>query len=207
MRAGSRRRQHAGARGRRRRLGRQHRHARGRRRGPGAVRRPGRPRRRSSAAARPPPRSAAGAGRPRLPHGHAAGARRRQRAAETLAAVAAGTRPRPRSRCGSLAGDPADGDVLVSTVPAAAQDAGAGRRLRRACRWSSTCVYDPWPTPLAPPPRRTGRSWSAGSTCSCTRRCCRSSCSPGVPAPLAAMRAAGERALAARRGRRVRPRT
>ena len=38
---------------------------------------------------------------------------------------------------------------VVSTVPAAAQDAGVLAPVRAASRWSSRCVYDPWPTPLA----------------------------------------------------------
>ena len=46
------------------------------------------------------------------------------------------------------------------------------------CRWSSRCVYDPWPTPLGRRGAGRTRCSSAGWTCSCTRPRCSSRSSP-----------------------------
>ena len=70
---------------------------------------------------------------------------------------------RPRRPCGA--------DVVVSTIPADGPDRRRCWRPWPTCRWSSTCVYDPWPTPLGRPrPRRRAARSSAGSTCCCGRR-------------------------------------
>ena len=55
---------------------------------------------------------------------------------------------RPRVEVGSLADDPVAGEVVVSTVPASAQD----DRLLPGARGVPVVFevrYDPWPTPLA----------------------------------------------------------
>ena len=89
------------------------------------------------------------------------------------------------------------GDVVVSTVPAAAQTPELLARCARRARWSSRSVYDPWPTPLAasavgPGARRRGLDLLVHQAV------LQVALMTGLPAPLAAMRAAGEAALAAR---------
>ena len=69
------------------------------------------------------------------------------RAAEAVAAVSAHPSG-PRVRVGSLADDPVEGEVVVSTVPAAAQDAGLVARCGGAAVVFEA-LYDPWPTPLS----------------------------------------------------------
>ena len=56
------------------------------------------------------------------------------------------------------------GDVLVSTVPAAAQVPGLVAALADIPLVFDV-VYDPWPTPLAAAAERSGRTCSAASTC------------------------------------------
>jgi shikimate dehydrogenase len=69
------------------------------------------------------------------------------RAAETLAAI--DRHPvRPAVRVGSLATEPAVGDVVVSTIPAAAQTPHLVARCTDVPVVFDV-VYDPWPTPLA----------------------------------------------------------
>jgi len=69
------------------------------------------------------------------------------RAAETLAAI--DRHPaRPAVRVGSLAADPAVGDIVVSTIPATAQTADLVARCADVPVVFDV-VYDPWPTPLA----------------------------------------------------------
>ena len=70
-----------------------------------------------------------------------------ERAAEAVAAVSAHP-TRPRVRVGSLAEDAVEGEVVVSTVPAAAQDAGLVARCAEAAVVFEA-LYEPWPTPLA----------------------------------------------------------
>ena len=71
-----------------------------------------------------------------------------ERAAETAAVIAAHPSG-PRVEVGSLADDPVTGDVVVSTIPAAAQDEALIARCAATCRSCSRSLYDPWPTPLA----------------------------------------------------------
>ena len=77
------------------------------------------------------------------------------RAAETAAAIRrhpAG----PDVRVGSLGADPVTGDVVVSTIPASAQD----DELVSRCGGPPVvleAVYDPWPTPLAAAASADGR--------------------------------------------------
>ena len=69
------------------------------------------------------------------------------RAAEAAAAV--GRHPaRPSVRVGVLGDDPVTGDVVVSTVPASAQDEALVARCSDV-PVVLEAVYDPWPTPLA----------------------------------------------------------
>ncbi|WP_181311137.1 shikimate dehydrogenase [Nocardioides campestrisoli] len=85
-------------------------------------------------------------------------------------------------------------DIVVSTVPAAAQTAELVERLRDA-----TClfdvVYDPWPTPLAKTARGVVVS---GLDLLVHQAALQFTLFTGEPAPLARMRAAGEQALAER---------
>ena len=69
------------------------------------------------------------------------------RAAEAVAAVAAHP-SRPRVRVGSLAEDPVEGEIVVSTLPARAQDAGLVARCATA-EVVFEVLYEPWPTPLS----------------------------------------------------------
>lgn len=69
------------------------------------------------------------------------------RASETLAAVDRHA-SRPAVKIGSLSDDPVVGDVVVSTVPPAAQTPDLVDRCR-AVPVVFEVVYDPWPTPLA----------------------------------------------------------
>ncbi|MGH3361493.1 MAG: shikimate dehydrogenase [Nocardioides sp.] len=69
------------------------------------------------------------------------------RAVETLAAIDAHP-SRPAVSVGSLATDPAVGDVVVSTIPALAQSPDVVARCADVPVVFDV-VYDPWPTPLA----------------------------------------------------------
>lgn len=82
------------------------------------------------------------------------------RAAEVLAA--AGRHPRrPAVSVRSLTDGPVDADVLVSTIPASAQD-DAALALAEPAGVVFDVVYDPWPTPLASFAGATGRVLVAG---------------------------------------------
>ena len=99
------------------------------------------------------------------------------RAAETVAAVARHPRSAARSTVGLAAEIEPGGGRRPRLDRARRGRAGPGAAAGsdRPARYSR-CVYDPWPTPLAAAGAR-GRACrsSAGSTCSCTRRRCRSS--------------------------------
>jgi shikimate dehydrogenase len=116
------------------------------------------------------------------------------RAAETLEAI--DRHPaRPAVRVGALASDPVVGDVVVSTVPAAAQDSALVARCREVPVVFDV-VYDPWPTPLA---ASVGdRVLVSGLDLLVHQAALQFSLFTGRPAPLAEMRAAGVAALEAR---------
>jgi shikimate dehydrogenase len=128
------------------------------------------------------------------------------RAGEAAAAIARHP-SRPRVLIGSLADDPVVGEIVVSTVPAGAQDPAL------VARCSATPVlfevlYDPWPTPLAASTSTSsGSSGSSGSgrvlvgglDLLVHQAVLQFELFTGVPGPLSAMRAAGEAALASRR--------
>jgi shikimate dehydrogenase len=126
-----------------------------------------------------------------------------ERAGEAAAAI---TRhpSRPRVQIGSLADDPIVGEVVVSTIPAGAQDAGL------VARCASTPVvfdvlYDPWPTPLAAlaePSSPGSRVLVGGLDLLVHQAVLQFELFTGVEGPLSAMRAAGEAALASRRAAR-----
>jgi shikimate dehydrogenase len=119
------------------------------------------------------------------------------RAAETVRAAARHPRP-PRLEVRRLGPDPISADVVVSTIPAPAQTTEVVA-LADAARVVFDVVYDPWPTPLAAHAVRRGRVVVGGLDLLVHQAVLQVQLMTGVEeTPLAAMRAAGERALAAR---------
>jgi shikimate dehydrogenase len=118
------------------------------------------------------------------------------RAADTLAAVERNGHG-PAVEVGLLSEPVPDSDVLVSTIPAAAQTealiAAAGR-----AGVVFEVLYDPWPTPLATAATGAGRTVVSGLDLLLHQAALQVRLMTGHEAPLAAMRAAGERALAER---------
>jgi shikimate dehydrogenase len=97
---------------------------------------------------------------------------------------------------------PLEVDLVASTIPAEAQDHRLVARCRRA-EVVFDVVYDPWPTPLAA--SAGDRVLVTGLDLLLHQAAVQFELFTGQPAPLAAMRAAGEQALAERaaaRGRR-----
>lgn len=90
-------------------------------------------------------------------------------------------------------------DVLVSTIPAAAQTPDLVARSRRA-RVVFEVIYDPWPTPIAGAALDDGRPLVGGLDLLVHQAALQVALMTGHDAPLTAMRTAGERALAARSG-------
>ena len=118
------------------------------------------------------------------------------RAADTLAAVERNGHG-PAVEVGFLSEPVPDADVLVSTIPAAAQTevltAAAGR-----AGVVFEVVYDPWPTPLAVAAADAGRTLVSGLDLLVHQAALQVPLMTGRDAPLEAMRAAGERELAER---------
>jgi shikimate dehydrogenase len=117
-----------------------------------------------------------------------------ERAAETASVIAAHGSG-PNVEVGSLADDPAAGDLVVSTIPAAAQD----EELIARCADVPVVfevVYDAWPTPLAA--SAADRVLVSGLDLLVHQAALQFFEFTGLVAPLAAMRVAGETALAAR---------
>lgn len=88
-------------------------------------------------------------------------------------------------------------DALVSTIPADAQTPEI------LARWAATplvfeALYEPWPTPLARAARLAGSSIVGGLDLLVHQAALQFTAFTGLAAPLATMRAAGERALAER---------
>jgi shikimate dehydrogenase len=118
------------------------------------------------------------------------------RAADTLAAVERNGHG-PAVEVGLLSEPVPDSDVLVSTIPAAAQTEAliaAGGRAGVVFE----VLYDPWPTPLATAATGAGRTVVSGLDLLLHQAALQVRLMTGHEAPLAAMRAAGERALAER---------
>lgn len=103
-------------------------------------------------------------------------------------------------------GDPAAGDpavapgLLISAVPAGAADAYA-ERIRATGRAPAAVldvVYDPWPTPLAQAASAAGAVVASGFGMLLHQAAAQVELMTGKPAPVEAMRAAGEAELARR---------
>jgi shikimate dehydrogenase len=118
------------------------------------------------------------------------------RASQTLETVARAERG-PVIEVGTL-GDPVGAvDLVVSTIPASAQTpflVGSAD----PCPVVFEVVYDPWPTPLAAAALVSGRILISGLDLLINQAALQVELMTGRPAPVAAMRAAGEGALAAR---------
>jgi shikimate dehydrogenase len=125
--------------------------------------------------------------------------RDRSRAAETLAAIGAHASGPAVSwgGLGLLAEGPVGGDVVVSTIPATAQDG----TVVAACAdvpLVFEVLYDPWPTPLAAAAAAGSQALVGGLDLLVHQAALQFEMFTGHAAPLAAMREAGEAALAAR---------
>ncbi|MBZ5733828.1 shikimate dehydrogenase [Nocardioides sp. TRM66260-LWL] len=122
-------------------------------------------------------------------------ARRPDRAAETVAAIAAHpSAPRVEAR---PLDDVPRADALVSTVPAEAQTP------ELVARWGAAplvfeALYEPWPTPLARAASLGGAALVSGLDLLVHQAALQFTAFTGLAAPLASMRAAGEAALAER---------
>jgi len=121
-------------------------------------------------------------------------ARSADRAAGAAAAIAAHPSA-PAVEVGTLADGEIDGQVVVSTIPADAQDAGLVAR----CAGVSVvfeALYNPWPTPLAA--AAGDRPLVSGLDLLVHQAVLQFEMFTGVAAPLVAMRDAGTAELAAR---------
>ena len=119
------------------------------------------------------------------------------RATETLDVVGAHPRP-PSVTVLRLGVDPVPAaDVLVSTIPASAQDAWVVD-LVSATSLLFEVLYDPWPTPLVGAARDAGLPVVGGLDLLVHQAALQFTLMTGEDAPLAVMRAAGEAALTAR---------
>jgi shikimate dehydrogenase len=120
------------------------------------------------------------------------------RAGDTLAAVRRHPRA-PQLSVAVLGTEPgAPADIVVSTIPAAAQDA-AVTRVAADSPVVFDVVYDPWPTPLAAAARGAGQVLVGGLDLLVHQAGLQVELMTGLgPAPLAAMREAGETALSSR---------
>jgi shikimate dehydrogenase len=126
-------------------------------------------------------------------------ARAPERAADTVAAIA-GHPSGPHVEVLPLAGGEVVGEVVVSTVPSAAQDPGLVARCA-ATPVVFDVVYDPWPTPLAASVSDE-RVLVGGLDLLVHQAVLQFEMFTGRPGPLAAMREAGDRELAGRRAAR-----
>jgi shikimate dehydrogenase len=127
-------------------------------------------------------------------------ARSEARAAESAAAIAAHPTA-PTVTVGGLGDDaghdPLRADVVVSTIPVAAQTADLVRRCEDV-PVTFEVVYDPWPTPLAAATSESGRTLVGGLDLLVHQAVLQVEVFTGTPGPLRAMRAAGQAALDAR---------
>lgn len=118
--------------------------------------------------------------------------------AEAAAAAIAAHPAAPTVEVDTLADGRVEGEVVVSTVPAAAQDAALVERCAQVPVVFEV-IYDPWPTPLA---TSVGddRVLVGGLDLLVHQAVLQFELFTGVAGPLTAMRTAGERALAAAGG-------
>jgi len=121
-------------------------------------------------------------------------ARSADRAAVAAAAVAAHPSA-PSVEVDTLADGAIDGEVVVTTIPAGAQDAGLVARCADIPVVFEV-IYDPWPTPVAASAGE--RVLVSGLDLLVHQAVLQFELFTGVPGPLAAMRAAGEAELVAR---------
>ncbi|MET3963687.1 shikimate dehydrogenase [Marmoricola sp. OAE513] len=118
------------------------------------------------------------------------------RATQTVETVARAERG-PVIEVGTL-GDPVGAvDLVISTIPASAQSPALVASAD-PCPVVFEVVYDPWPTPLAAAALRSGRILVGGLDLLINQAARQVELMTNLPAPVAAMRAAGEGALAAR---------
>jgi shikimate dehydrogenase len=104
----------------------------------------------------------------------------------------------PEVVVGPIAGlDAVRADVVVSTVPTSAQVPDLLRRVAQVPVVFEV-VYDPWPSPLAAAALGDGRTLVSGLDLLVHQAALQCEAFTGVTAPLEAMRAAGEAALAER---------
>ena len=97
-------------------------------------------------------------------------------------------------------GDAVAPDLLISAVPAGAADFYAERTVLSPAPPIAVMdvVYHPWPTPLAEAAARAGAVVASGFDMLLHQAAAQVELMTGKPAPLEAMRAAGESELAAR---------
>jgi shikimate dehydrogenase len=119
------------------------------------------------------------------------------RATETLDAVARYEHG-PSIEVGTLGEPVGTAHLVVSTIPAAAQTRWMVQSAED-CPVVFEVVYDPWPTPLAAAALVSGRILVSGLDLLVHQAAIQVTLMTGSPAPLSAMIAAGEGALAARR--------
>jgi len=119
-------------------------------------------------------------------------ARDPSRATETLTALE-GHPDAPRVEVGSLTDGLPRGEVVASTIPAAAQDADLVARCADAAVVFEV-LYDPWPTPIAA--AAAGRVLVSGLDLLVHQAALQFSIFTGLPAPVEQMRDAGLQALA-----------
>ena len=118
------------------------------------------------------------------------------RAAETIQTVTRSENG-PVIEVGTL-GDPVGAvDLVISTIPAHAQTPELVSSAD-PCPVVFEVLYDPWPTPLAAAALVSGRILVSGLDLLINQAALQVTLMTGLPAPVAAMRAAGEGALAAR---------
>lgn len=125
-------------------------------------------------------------------------ARSADRAAGAASAIAAHPSA-PAVEVGALTDGEVDGEVVVSTVPATAQDPALVARCADAAVVFEA-LYDPWPTPLAAAAGE--RPLVSGLDLLVHQAVLQFEMFTGLPAPLAAMRGAGAAELAARQAAR-----
>lgn len=118
------------------------------------------------------------------------------RAAETIETVARSERG-PVIEVGTLGDAVGAVDLVVSTIPAHAQTPELVSSAD-PCPVVFEVVYDPWPTPLAAAALVSGRILVSGLDLLINQAALQVELMTNRPAPVAAMRAAGEGALAAR---------